>query len=177
MKQQTGSLAIKIWLISLSSFLLFGCGYGFAPQGEHIDKRLKNVYVAPFGNKTAEAEVENFMRTAFINQVILSKRFKAVSSIEQADAIISGKVLNLSTAALSYQSNILAAEERMTVTLEIDLREKDSGKIIWYSRNIVGTTDYKVQDVNNPRPARRTALSKLALDTVENAYNLMMSDF
>ncbi|PKN18635.1 MAG: hypothetical protein CVU71_14245 [Deltaproteobacteria bacterium HGW-Deltaproteobacteria-6] len=177
MKKQTGSLWIKRSLISLSCLLLFGCGYGFAPQGEHIDQRLKNVYVAPFGNKTAEAEVENFMRTAFINQIIQSKRFKAVSSIDQADAIISGKVLNLSTAALSYQSNILAAEERMTVTLEIDLREKDSGKIIWYSRNVVGTTDYKVQDVNNPRPARKQALTKLSLDTVENAYNLMMSDF
>jgi len=177
MKKRTGSLWIKSWLIGLSCLLLFGCGYGFAPQGEYIDKRIKNVYIDSFGNKTAESEVENLMRTAFINQIIQSRRFKAVPNVEQAEGIISGNVLNLSTAALSYQSTILAAEERMTVIMEATLREKDTGKIIWSSRNIVGTTDYKLQDVNNPRPARREALSKLARDTVENAYNLMMSDF
>ncbi len=121
--------------------------------------------------------MENLIRTAFINQIIQGGRFKAVPDIEKADAIISGNVLNLNTAALSYQSNILAAEERMTATLEVDFREKDTGKMIWSSRNIVGTNDYRLQDVNNPRPARREALSKLARDTVENAYNLMMSNF
>ena len=177
MKHRTGFTPIQIGLLCLSCLLLFGCGYGFAPQGEYIDKRIRNVYVDSFGNKTAESEVENLIRTAFINQIIQGGRFKAVPDIEKADAIISGNVLNLNTAALSYQSNILAAEERMTATLEVDFREKDTGKMIWSSRNIVGTNDYRLQDVNNPRPARREALSKLARDTVENAYNLMMSNF
>lgn len=177
MKHLTGFTSIQIGLLCLSCLLLLSCGYGFAPQGEYIDKRIRNIYVDSFGNKTAESEVENLMRTAFINQIIQSRRFKAVSNVEQAEAIISGNVLNLNTAALSYQSTILAAEERMTATLEVDFREKDTGKIIWSSRNIVGTADYKLQDVNNPRPARREALSKLARDTAEKAYNLMMSDF
>ena len=177
MKKQTGSLATKNWLWGLSFLLLIGCGYGFAPQGEHIDKRISNVYVEPFGNKTAEPEVENYIRTAFIDQIIQGKRFKTVPTIEQADAIISGSVLSLTTATLSYRNNVLAAEERMYVTLEISFRDKESGKIIWSSRNVVGTTDYKLQDDVNPRPARRAAMTKLAKDTVENAYNLMMSDF
>lgn len=168
---------IKISLVCLSCFLLLSCGYGFAPQGEHIDKQIKKVYVAPFSNKTAEAEVENFMRNAFIDQVIQGKRFQSVASPEQTDAVISGSVLSLTTAALSYRNNILAAEERMTVTMEVVFREKDSGKIIWSSQNVIGATDYKLQDNVNPQPARREALSKLARDTAENTYNLMMSDF
>jgi len=177
MKKRTRPLTIKIWLFGLSFLVLAGCGYGFAPQGEHIDRRISNIYVEPFGNKTAEAEIENFMRNAFIDQIIQGKRFKTVPEIDQADAIISGNVLTLATGTLSYRNTVLAAEERMYVTMEASLREKATGKIIWSSRSINGTTDYKLQDDVNPRPARRSAMSKLAKDTVENAYNLMMSDF
>jgi len=177
MKKQTKPVAFKFWLFGLSCFLLFGCGYAFAPQGEHIDQRIKNVYVEPFGNKTAQAEVENYLRTAFIDQLIRNSRFKAVSGIEQADAVISGNVLNLHTETLSYQNNILAAEERMTVTLEASFREKESGRIIWSSRDITKTADYKLQGNMDPLSARKQALSKLTKDMAENAFNLMMADF
>jgi hypothetical protein len=177
MKKQNVLSVIKLGLTLLMVWVVFGCGYTFAPQGEHIDSRIQNVYVAPFGNRTALAEVENYMRTAFIDQIIQSNRFKTVPDIEQADAIISGNVLNISTGALSYRANLLAAEERMTVILEASFREKDTGRTIWSSRNIVGTADYRLFDDTNPLPARKQALSKLARDTAENAFNLMMADF
>lgn len=177
MKKENFSSAIKTGLTLLIVLVALGCGYTFAPQGEHIDSRIQNVYVAPFGNRTALAEVENYMRTAFIDQIIQSNRFKTVSDIEQADAVISGNVLNISTGTLSYRDNLLAAEERMTVILEASFREKDTGKTIWSSRNIIGTVDYRLLDDTNPLPARKQALSKLARDTAENAFNLMMADF
>jgi outer membrane lipopolysaccharide assembly protein LptE/RlpB len=177
MKKQNYSSAIKSGLVFLTVCIVLGCGYTFAPQGEHIDSRIQNVYVAPFGNKTAMAQVENYMRTAFIDQIIQSNRFKTVPDIEQADAVINGNIRNISTSTLSYRDNLLAAEERMTVTLEASFREKDTGKIIWSSRNVVGTVDYRLLDDTNPLPARKQALSKLAQDTAENAFNMMMADF
>jgi hypothetical protein len=177
MKKQRGLSAIKLSLLGLSCVWLLGCSYGFAPQGEYIDKRIVHIYVAPFVNKTAEAEAENIMRTAFIDQVVQSHRFKSVSTAEQADAIINANISSITTGVLSYRDNILAAEERMTVTLEASLREKDSGKTIWSSQNVAGTSDYKLQDSVNPKPARQQALAKLAKDTAENTFNLMMSDF
>lgn len=177
MKKQRELSAIKLSLLGLSCVLLFSCGYGFAPQGEHIDKRIVNIYVAPFVNKTSEAEAENILRTAFIDQILQSNRFKSVPALEQADAIINANIVSITTGVLSYRNNILAAEERMAVTLEASLREKDSGKTIWSSQNVVGTSDYKLQDNVNPKPARQQALIKLAKDTAENTFNLMMSDF
>lgn len=177
MKKPRGLSAVKLSLLSLSCVLLLSCGYGFAPQGEYIDKRIVNIYVAPFVNKTAEAEAENILRNAFIDQILQGSRFKSVPTLEQADAIINVNIISITTGVLSYRNNILAAEERMTVTLEAGLREKDSGKTIWSSQNVVGTSDYKLQDNVNPKPARQQALIKLAKDTAENAFNLMMSDF
>lgn len=177
-KMQNLFFKIK-WVVLAGLFsVVLGCGYAFAPQGEHIDARVKTIYVEPFANKTAQAEIENFMRTAFIDQILQYSRFKTVADMEQADAVISGKVLNLTTTALSYRKSILAAEERMTVILEVSFREKESGKTLWSSRNVSMTVDYELQDDINLLPAtRKRALAKLSADTAEKAFNMMMANF
>ncbi|MEE9912904.1 MAG: hypothetical protein K4571_14415 [Deltaproteobacteria bacterium] len=178
MMKLNASPRMKWGVLALLISVLLGCGYAFAPQGEHIDPGIKKIYVQPFDNKTAQAEIENFMRTAFIDQILQNSRFKTVAEVEQADAIISGKVLNLNTVALSYRKSILAAEERMSITLEVSFRDKDSGKTIWSSRNVTSTVDYELQDDINLLPAtRKRALAKLSRDTAEKAFSMMMANF
>jgi len=101
-----------------------------------------------------------------------------VGSAEDADAIVKGKILNLNTSPLSYGSNSLVAEERATIILELTFQENESGKIIWNSKNITGTVEYTLSDDINLLPAiKKDAFIKLANDTAEKAFNLMMSGF
>jgi hypothetical protein len=169
---------IKALLICCFCAIIMACGYGFAPQGEYIDKQIRNIYVGQFENKTAQADVENYVRSAFIDQFIQTRRFKIVESAEMADATIKGSILNLSTTPLSYRSNTIAAEERATMSLELTFREKESGKDIWKSSGITGTVDYTIDSNINLLPAtRKTAFIKLANDTAEKTFNQMMSGF
>jgi hypothetical protein len=178
MRKQTRRFLIKTGVICLFFMLIISCGYTFAPQGEYIDKRITTVYVQAFVNKTSQAELENYVRTAFIDQFILSNRFKIVQNVESADAIIQGSVLNINTSPLSYRLNTLVAEERATMVLEINFREKESGKTIWSSKNLTGQVDYKMVDNINMFPAtRKDAFIKLSNDTAEKAFNMMMSGF
>jgi hypothetical protein len=178
MKKKIGQSVIRAVLICCLFTIIIACGYGFAPQGEYIDKRIQKIYVGQFDNKTAQAEVENYVRSAFIDQFILTRRFKIVESVEMADAIIKGSILNLITAPLSYRSSTIAAEERATMTLELTFREKESGKEIWKSQGIAGTVDYTVDNNVNLLPAtRKAAFIKLANDTAEKTFNQMMSNF
>lgn len=178
MKKKTGQSFITAVFICFCCAVVIACGYSFAPQGDYIDKRIQNIYVEQFGNKTAQAEVENYVRSAFIDQFIQTRRFKIVESAERADAIVKGNVLNLSTNPLSYRGSTLAAEERATMTLELTFREKESGKDIWKSPGISGTVDYTIDSNINLLPAtRKTAFIKLANDTAEKTFNQMMSGF
>lgn len=162
------------WLIASVS----ACGYSFAPQGDYIDKRIRHIYVEQFINKTAQAEMENYVRSAFIDQFIQTSRFKVVESIELADAVVKGSVLHLSTTPLSYRSTGIAAEERATMTLALTFREKENGKDIWVTQGITGTVDYTVDSNINLLPStRKTAFIKLAGDTAEKTFNQMMSGF
>ena len=169
---------IKILIIFFTVALLSGCGYSFAPKGENVDNRIQKVYVESFDNKTAQAGIENYVRTAFINQFIQNSRLKIVGSAESADAIVKGKILNLNTSPLSYRSNALVAEERATIILELTFQENESGKIIWSSKNITGTVDYTLcTDINLIPAIKKDAFIKLANDMAEKTFNQMMAGF
>jgi len=178
MRKQNRRLLIRTGVIYLIFALILSCGYGFAPKGDYIDKRIQNIYVEGFDNKTPQAGIENYVRTAFINQILQNSRFKTVASVEAADAIIKGSVVNINTSPLSYNANTLVAEERATVVVEINFREKESGKTIWSSKNATGSVDYKMaNDINMFPAARKQALIKMSNDMAEKAFNMMMAGF
>jgi hypothetical protein len=178
MERKTVQNLIKPVLISFFFAIIIACGYVFAPQGEYISKKIVKIYIGQFNNKTSQAELENYVRSAFIYQFIQTPHFKVVDNAEQSDAVIKGSVLTLTTSPLSYRRSTLAAEERATITMELSFLEKDSGKEIWKSSNIVGTVDYTVEsNINLLTSTRKTAYIKLANVTAEKTFNIMMSGF
>jgi hypothetical protein len=163
---------VVIQILSIS-----GCGYRFSPGGEYIDKSIQTVFVDNFANKTSEANLENTIRSAFIDQFIRGRRLKLVDSRNAADVLFSGSIDSLMTAPLSYQKDNLAAEERMTMTMELVLEEQGTRKVIWTDKRFSATQDYPFSDVITKERNRKDALTKLSKDSAEKAYRLMMSGF
>ena len=159
-------------------FMIGACGYGFVPQGDSINKNVQKIYVDIFTNKTSEANIENTFRTALIDQIIQGRRFKLASSSGEADAILKGSIESLNAAPLSYQATNLAAEDRMSTVLSLTLEAQNPRKIIWVNSGFSGFQDYTMSnDLNIAQINKKNALIKLANDTAERAYRLMMSDF
>jgi hypothetical protein len=164
-------------LMVLTALLLNGCGYHFAGGEESVAPALQAVFVDVFTNKTSEAYAENIFRTAFISRFVQEGRFKAARSRGEADVICRGTVRSLQSSPLSYKATNLSAEDRITVTLEIAFEERESGRSIWADRAFTATGDYPVTTVGVTESSRKNALTKLANDTAERAYRLMMSGF
>src|SRR5574340_644161 len=169
----------KLMAILLVILLVAGCGYRFTPGGENIDKGIRNVYVDGFTNRTSEPGIENDFRSAFIDEFIRGGRFKLVDRQDLADAVFKGGIESLSTSHLSYRSDNLAAEERMDVVLNISFEERLANKIIWANRSFPGRQDYTVdtRDLSVTQTSRKSGLGKLAKDTAERAYRMLMSGF
>jgi hypothetical protein len=168
----------RILIVCFSCALLFSCGYSFAPRGESIDNRIQKIYVKSFGNNTSQAELDYYLRKALIDQFLQNSRFQIVNSMESADAVVEGDVVNFYTTSLARGQNNLAAEERATMVINVSFREIASGKTLWSGRQMTGTVDYSLsEDINFLPAARAQALMKLAGDMAEKAFNLMMSGF
>ena len=157
--------------------LLTACGYRFSPGGEHIDKGVKTVFIEPFANRTSEANIENAFRAAFIDWISRGGRFKVSDRLDEADAVWTGSINTLITSVLSYRTTNVAAEERMTVVMELKFEERESKKEIWTDKTFSAYQDYPITDALNTESARKNALSKLSVYTAERAYRAMMSGF
>jgi hypothetical protein len=172
-------LFLPLWVpVFMGLMLIFvACGYRFSPGGEHIDPEIKKVFIEPLLNRTSQANLEDTFRLAMADQFIKGKRFVIVDSEEQADALIRGSIKALSTTPLSYRTTNLAAEERMTLTVEIVFETRRDKQIIWRDDNFSGTQDYAVAGLGDTETSRKNALSKLSMDTAERAYRMLMSGF
>ena len=166
-------------LMVLTALLLAGCGYHLAGGGaeESVAPGLRTVFVDVFTNRTGEAYAESIFRSAFISRFVQEGRFKLARSRGEADAILRGTILSLQASPLAYKATNFSAEDRITITLEIFFEERESGRTIWENRGYIGTGDYPVTTAGVTESSRKDALTKLAGDTAERTYRLMMSGF
>lgn len=157
-----------------------GCGYRFAPAGDKIGQDIRKVYVGAFSNNTAEANIETIFRNAFIDQFINGRRFKIVNDEDLADALLKGDIKTLVTSHLAYRGDDnRAAEKRITVTLSLSLTARGEKKVLWRDENFSQWGDYAFYggDLTAEGAGKKNALIKLANDTAERAYRIMVSDF
>jgi hypothetical protein len=154
-----------------------GCGYHFAGGGDTAYPAIRTVFVDVFANRTSEAYAENIFRTAFINRFVQDGRFKLAGSRGEADAVFHGTIKNLVTYPLAYQASNLSATNRLDIILEISFEERPSGRILWSNSAFSWWGDYPVTTVGATETSRKNALIKLADDTAERAYGLLISNF
>ncbi len=167
------------WLSAvLPILLLVGCGYRFSGTIKSAYPAIQTVYVDAFTNRTSEANAENIFRAAFSSEIVQRGHFKLVSSREEAGAIFRGTIVNIQVAPLAYKTGTsFSAEDRITITMEFFFEETAKGRILWSNSAYIGTVDYPVTTVGATESSRRNALTKLAADSAEKVYRLMMSDF
>lgn len=168
---------VRFIILTTMFLVLAACGYHFSPGGEYIDPDVRKVFIEPFANRTSQANLEDTIRLAITDWFIRGRRFQIVDNEAQADAIFRGTVKSLTTAPLSSRTTNLAAEERMTLTLELSFEDRRTKKVIWKDANFSGTQDYPVASLSDTETARKNALTKLSRDTAERAYRMMMSGF
>lgn len=168
---------VSIILVLMLILPVWGCGYRFAPAGEMMGRTITTVYIDRFTNHTSEAQAENYVRNAFIDQFIRGNRFKSVHKKESSDAVLSGTIRDIRTSHVSYERNDTAREN--SISLSFDVQFEDSGgSVLWTKKNLSGREAYRVDD--NPaitEKNRKEALIKLSRDMAEKTYRDIMSGF
>ena len=170
--------AIK-FLSLIAVILLAGCGYHFHEVSPSL-AGIQKVYVGQFPNRTIEPYLENYFRNAMIDQFIRGNQFQVVNSAEEADAVVEGAILRVSTSHVAYETADLGAEERAYLSVQIKFEDRKNGRTIWESRNFSDSADYlilRAAYVGDIREEKRKALIKLSNDMAERAYRFMISDF
>jgi Lipopolysaccharide-assembly len=119
-------------LALLAVFLATGCGYHVAGKADLLPKNIKTIAVPAFANITVRYKISERLPADITREFLSRTRYKVVADPNQADAVLSGAVVNY----LSYPTVFDPITNRTTgilviVALQVNLTERATGKVLF----------------------------------------------
>jgi len=162
-------------LLLLSS----SCGYHTGGQGDLIPKTVHTIAIPAFSNVTTRYKLTDQLPEAITREFISRTRYRIVTDINEADAILEGAVL-------SYQSfpTILdpatgtASAVEVHVGLRLSLRERATGKILYSRPNYEIRERYEISiDPTAYFEESDSALARASQQTAQQVVSSILEAF
>lgn len=166
-------------LLGLLVMGVSGCGYTLAGQGS-LPGHIKTLAIPTFGNLTQEQGVEDVLTQAMID--VYARGGKVQLVVENAaDAVLVGVIRSYSDdEAVEFNDQNEPLKYRLTVGIDVELRDLTTGTSLWNEEQIQGTIDflggpdYNLADENEEK---RLALIELAQDLAQKVFALSTEGF
>lgn len=131
----------------------------------------------PFANHTYESMVETYMVNSLVNEFSRSKRLKVVGE-KDADLVISGAVLNVSTNSISYGGDDRAYEYRLKMEIEVEARDVRQDVVVWRNSSMTEVEEYHTSGApNDVQIQKRLAMQKVSRVLAENIHDRLLTGF
>ena len=168
----------KIAILLIVFLFLPAClGYHFRGYDSNLPADIKTVAIMPFGNHTYESLVETYMVNSLVYEFSRSKRLTVVDK-KNADLVISGAVLAISTNSISYHADDRAYEYRVQVKIEVEARDTHRNVVIWQNGGMSEVEEYHTSGVpNDVQIQKRLAIQKVCKVLAENIHDRLFVDF
>lgn len=117
------------------------------------------------------------MVNSLVNEFSRSKRLKVVAQGD-ADLVISGAVINISTNSISYGGDDRAYEYRVRLVIQVEARDVRRDVVLWYNNNMSEVEEYHSSGVpNDVQIQKRLAMQKICKVLAENIHDRLFLDF
>ncbi len=158
--------------------ILFGCGYQLEGRPLNFSPSWERIYIPVWENPTSDIRFGEILTEALRERIEMAGDLE-ISSPEEADLILKGKILSVEVGGLSYDEYTQTLERRVSVRAKAELVDR-KGRVIWRNNNIYRYEDYPVvremvgEEVD---PGREIALEKISRDLAEIIYHQIISAF
>jgi len=156
-----------------------GCGYRPAGQASRLPAHVKVIAIPAFENQTTWMRLEQRLTTAVMEEFIHRTRYHITSAVEEADAVLTGKVLSATTAPVLFDpSTGRASAVQVTVTVGVELRDRQSQEVLYANPNYIFREQYEITgDVATFFEEREPALDRLARDFAATLVSAVLENF
>ncbi|MGD0829026.1 MAG: LptE family protein [Desulfobaccales bacterium] len=150
------------------AFICFVCaisGCGYHPMGaEPIGHTARTLAVPLFTNRSTEVGLEAIMADALIRTFAQTRAVKVTPYEDGADLVLDGKVQSVDNTSVAYSSVTQSTVRRVTVRVDLTLRQRDNGKVLWKDTQIlqedyVVDPSYQAGEVTRAEGLRRAAVN------------------
>ena len=166
----------RLWILCL---LLTSCGYHVAGKADLVPKRIRTIAIPAFGNATNNYKLSERITSAVTREFISRTRYRVVTNAEQADATLTGAVVNL----LSYSTVFDPATNRASgaqviVMLQVTLTDRSNGAVLFTRPNFEFRERYEISvDASTYFEESEVALERLSRDVARSVVSAVLEGF
>ena len=179
MKGSLSALSGRLAMVSLLLATLTACGYHVGGKADLIPKNVQTIAVPPFQNLTTRYTLTDRIPQAITREFIARTRFQVVSDPNDADAILNGAVTNVVTSPSVFDPVTgKATSVQVNVFLQIYLRERTSGKLLYSRQNFEARNAYEISvDPTKYLDESDAAVDRLSRDVARAVVSGVMDNF
>jgi len=170
-------------LLSVSICLYFlltsSCGYHVAGKADLVPKSVKTIAIPAFTNITIRYKLTDRLPEAIAREFISRTRYQVVSDPRQADAVLSGTVVNYTSYPTVFdQRTGRASGLQVNVTLQVTLTERATGKVLFTRPSFETHQRYEISiDPKQYFEESDTALERLSRDVARDVVSAILENF
>ena len=167
------SVAALALLLSLS-----GCGYHVADTAHALPPEVRTIAVLPWGNVAIQYKLSDSLGESISRELITRTRYRVVSDPAKADAVLSGAVANLSSAATVVDPVTgRSTGAQLVVQIQVRLMDKN-GKVLFTRPNLEFRERYEISiDPRQYFDESEPALQRLSHDVAKTVVSAILENF
>ena len=137
------SLVVPLGLAALI-VALAGCGYHFGAEGSGLASQAKTIYVEKFTNKSRYTAMNDQLMRCLKDEIAQHKRLELVDNRGQADLVLSGELLYVTTVAQATNSVSEPIQYSQTLNANAQLTDEHTRQVIWSTSGLNANQQYAV---------------------------------
>jgi hypothetical protein len=166
-------------IVALMAAFSAACGYHISGRGDMVPKTVKTIAVPAFGNGTTRYTLSRLVTADVTREFNSRARYNIIPDPDQADAVLSGTVLNF-----FYNPTILdpvtfrATGVQVIVTVQVTLTDRHTGKVLFSRPSMEIRERYEIStDPQTYFDESGTAIERLSRDVARSVVSAILESF
>jgi len=149
--------------------LISGCGYSTKSL---ISRKINSIYIPVFDNITFRRGLE-FELTKAVKDEIMSKTNLRIVQKDNADTILTGKIMKVTEGILTQDIADNIIESRLTIYVDIKLEDRRTGRVLISENDLKNSAEFIVkrgETINSAAEESLAALAKVIVYHLEDKW-------
>jgi outer membrane lipopolysaccharide assembly protein LptE/RlpB len=155
-----------------------GCGYHLAGKTTKLPSNIQTIAIPTFSNNTTYFKVEQRLTRALIEEFIARTKYRIVSSENGADAVISGRVMNLGATPVIFDPSGRATTFLVSVGISVTMTDPLKKTTYYQNKNFSFREEYEIsRDPSQFFQEDSAALDRLAHQFAQTLVSAILENF
>ena len=155
------------------------CGYHVGGRADLLPKNIRTIAIPAFANVTTRYRLSDLLSSAITREFISRSRYRIVADPNNADAVLSGSVVNFFAYPTTFDPNTnRAAGVQAIVMLQVTLRNRATNAVIFNRPNMEFRQNYEISvDPKAYFDESDAALERLSRDVARSVVSAILENF